>query len=97
MRTLTENDYKVLSKVFDTKNDKGFSRVSASTIEDIKSRLELSDSKVRSAIRTLCEYGFVETGVKKGKKITYYITNEGLKELESLTRKTINIIKGDVE
>lgn len=97
MRDLTENDYKVLTKVFDKSADKGFSRATGSTIEEIKTRIEfLSDSKIRSAIKALIEYEYVGKGVKKGKKDSFYITALGLADLQNLNKKTVNIIKGDV-
>jgi DNA-binding transcriptional regulator GbsR (MarR family) len=96
MRDLTENDYKVLTKVFDKTNDKGFSRATGSTIEDIKEKIDfLSESKIRSAIKALIEYEYVSKGVKKGKKDTFYITALGLTDLKNLNKKSINIIKGD--
>jgi len=97
MRDLTENDYKILGKVFDKTKDKGFSRATGSTIEEIKARIDfLSESKIRSAIRALIEYEYIGKGVKKGKKDTFYITALGLTELKNLNKKSINIIKGDV-
>jgi DNA-binding transcriptional regulator GbsR (MarR family) len=93
MRVLTENDYRVLSKVFDSKNDKGFSRALGSTIEEIKNRLDLSDSKVRSAVKELIEYGYIDKGIKKGQKDTFYITALGLEDLKNISQKSINIIK----
>jgi len=93
MRMLTENDYRVLSKVFDNKINKGFSRALGSTVEDIKNKLDLSDSKVRSAIRVLVEYGYIDKGIKKGKKDTFYITALGLEDLKDISQQSINIVR----
>lgn len=91
MRTLTENDYRVLYRVFDKETQKGFSRANGSTIEEIKSKIDLSESKIRDALKTLEEYGYVNLGIKKVRKNTYYITALGMDDLKNLRDQSIKI------
>lgn len=93
MRMLTENDYRILSRVFDNKSKKGFSRATGSTIEDVKAKIELSESKIRDALKTLIEYGYVEKGIKKVRKDTFFITELGLNDLRKINEMSVNIIR----
>lgn len=95
MRLLTENDYRVLSRVFDMKNDRGFSKATGTTIEELKGKLDLSESKIRDALKSLIEYDYVSFGIKKVRKNTYYVTALGLDDLKKINEKSVNIIKKD--
>lgn len=98
MRTLTENDYRILARVFDNKTQRGFSKATGSTIEDIKLKLDLSESKIRDALKTLIEYGYVSKGIKKVRKDTFYITALGLNDLHSISENSIHIYnKGEID
>jgi hypothetical protein len=101
LRLLTEKDYIVLSKVFDSKTEKGFSRATASTIEDIENRIgennKMSQSKIRDALRTLVEYEYIDKGIKKVRKDTFFVTAKGINDLTQINVRTVNITKGSVE
>lgn len=95
MRLLTENDYKVMSKVLDRSGESGISKTTGTTVNIVAGKSNLSISKVRDALNTLIEYGFIDMGISKGREKTYFITPEGMLELKSITQKSISI-KGDV-
>jgi DNA-binding PadR family transcriptional regulator len=101
MRLLTEKDYIVLAKIFDSKNDKGFSKATGSTIHDIKLRTDetntkISESKIRDALSSLLEYGYVEYGIKKIRQNTYFITAQGMDNLRKINIKSVKIVKEGV-
>jgi len=97
MRVLTENDYKVMSRILNRKDDKGLSKTTGVTRSELKELTDLSYTKVGDALNLLIEYDFVSIGISKGRQKTYYLSINGLNELKSLTQKVINIKKGDVE
>lgn len=96
MKVLTENDYKVLSRIFDVKQNIGLSKVKGVTRKNLTEKTGLSYTKVRTAISLLMEYGFVDIGIAKGKEMTYYITEKGILELKSITSTSVNIEGGKV-
>lgn len=95
MRLLTENDYKVMSKVLDRSGESGISKTTGTTVNIVAGKSSLSVTKVRDALNTLIEYGFIDMGISKGREKTYFITPNGMVELKSITQKSISI-KGDV-
>lgn len=95
MRVLTENDYKVMSKVLDRSGETGISKTTGTTVSILAEKSNLSTTKVRDALNTLIEYGYIELGISKGRERTYFLTPNGMIELKSITQKSINI-KGDV-
>lgn len=97
MRVLTENDYKVMTRIVNVKEDKGLAKNTGVTRSYLKDLTNLSYTKVGDALNLLIEYEFVSIGISKGRQKTYYLTINGLNELKSLTQKVINIKKGDVE
>jgi DNA-binding transcriptional regulator GbsR (MarR family) len=97
MRILTENDYKVLGKILNRKEDKGLAKNSGVTRNELKTWTGLSYTKVGDALKILIEYEFVAMGIAKGREKTYYLTSNGLLELKTLTQKVINIKKESVE
>lgn len=96
MRILTENDYKVMSKILDKDGKTGLSKTTGTTVNIVAGKSNLSVTKVRDALNTLIEYGFVELGIAKGRERTYFLTPSGILELKSIVQKSISI-KGDVE
>ena len=96
MKILTENDYKVLSRIFDIKENKGISKINGITRNELVKKTNLSYTKIRIAINSLIEYGFVEIGIAKGREKTFYITEEGLLELKNITMPSINLEGGKV-
>lgn len=92
LKDLTESDIKIMSNSFDPINNIGLSKAKAITIEEVyektKDKLGLSESKVRYTLNMLVKYGYMDFGIKKGKKKTYYITPEGcefIKEIKNMT------------
>lgn len=96
LRDITENDIKIMQNMFDKNTNKGLSKAKGITIEEIKSKIDdLSESKIRDTIRVLSAYNYVDNGVKKGKKKTYHVTNEGLNYIRSIKELVINLIEED--
>lgn len=97
MRVLTENDYKVLGKILNRDNDRGLSKTSGVTRNELKEWTGLSYTKVGDALKVLMEYEFVVMGIAKGREKTYYLTPNGLTELKEITQKIINVKKEKLE
>jgi DNA-binding transcriptional regulator GbsR (MarR family) len=93
MRILTEYDYRVLGKILNPEKDKGLSKTSGVTRNELKERTNLSYTKVGDALKILMEYEFVAMGMAKGREKTYYLTPNGLTELKEITQKIINVKK----
>lgn len=96
MKVLTENDYKVLSRMFDVKQNIGLSKIKGITRKSLTEKTGLSYTKVRMAVSLLMEYGFVDMGIAKGKEMTFYITEKGLLELKNITLTSVKIEGGSV-
>jgi predicted transcriptional regulator len=94
MRTLTEKDYKVMTRIMNPKDKTGLSKLNGVTRKYLTEATKLSYSKVRLAIESLKEHGFIEEGIAKGRESTYYLTEKGMLELKSLAQSSI-IIKGE--
>lgn len=93
---LTENDIKVMSFIGDKVNGVGFSKAKGTTIDAIKEKavnLSISESKVRNALTKLISKGYVDLGIKKGKKNTYHITTDGLNFVSEIKQTVINLNK----
>ena len=94
LRDITENDIRIMRNMYDMKTSKGLSKAKAMTIDEIKEKTtELSESKIRDTIRLLLTYNYVDYGVKRGKKKTYHITNDGLNYVKSIKELVINLIE----
>lgn len=78
---LTWNDYKVLTLIRDRK---AVSVVRAVSIYLLADATKLSKSKVRDAIYKFKELGYVEEGVRQYRMKSYYITEQGIEELEKI-------------
>lgn len=96
MRILTEKDYKVMTKILNRKENKGLSKQTGLTRKELQEATSLSYSKVRDALKSLIEYGFVDVGIAKGKERTYYLTMNGINELKDLSKSVINIREGNI-
>lgn len=94
MRVLTQNDYKVFSKVFASGAN---SKITGITVAELKESTELSSTKVRVAIKSLIDYGFVNIGISKGREKTYYITSSGANELKTISKPVIQSKKESVD
>lgn len=81
----TENDYRILKNIGD-KNDnkKGFTKLNATTINEIVDKTELSYNKVRGTLMRFLNDGMVDYGVQKGRTKTYHLTIKGLTVLSSI-------------
>lgn len=83
--TFTENDYKILKSIIDRNNEKkGLCKGSGTTIKELVDKTNLSDKKVRIAIKKFLEVGFISEGAAIVKAKTYILTPEGFEELNSL-------------
>lgn len=92
MKLLTENDYKILTKVFNSKSTQGMSKISGVTVKYLSECTNLSLTKIRNALTLLIDYEFIDYGISKGRERTYYLTPKGFEEIRSLTKSTINVI-----
>ncbi|WP_278453613.1 winged helix-turn-helix domain-containing protein [Thomasclavelia spiroformis] len=91
MRVLTENDYKVMSKILNSKEKTGLSKTTGVTRQYLTEQTNLSYSKVGQALNALIEYGFVDLGIAKSRSKTYFLTTEGMLELKEITQNVIKI------
>lgn len=91
--SLTINDIKVMSLMFDIKTGIGLSKAKGMTVEEIVEKTSeiMSESKVRNAINKLLQCGFVDLGIKNGKKKTYHITSFGFEYIVSIKETVIEI------
>ncbi|MEX0084144.1 hypothetical protein AB2T90_17095 [Clostridium butyricum] len=90
-RVLTEKDYRVMSKLLDRKNNKGLSKLTGLTRKELEVSCNVSYTKVKDALNSLIEYGFVDFGIAKGREKTYYLTQDGLNELREITKNVVKI------
>lgn len=95
MKILTENDYKIMSRVMNTKDKTGLSKLNGVTRKYLMESTNLSYTKVREGVNALMEHGFLDIGISKGRERTYYLTEKGLLELKTIVESSININKGD--
>lgn len=88
LRELTQNDIKIMVYCYDKKTGVGLSKANGITVEEVYNRskeaLSLSESKIRSALNTLVEYGYMDNGLKNGRKKSYCITDEGYAYIKSI-------------
>lgn len=91
MRVLTEKDYKVMSKILNSKEKIGMSKVTGVTRNQLRELTSLSYTKVGDALKALIEYGFVELGIAKGREKTYYLTSKGMEELRNIAMCSVKI------
>lgn len=91
MRILTEKDYRVMSKLLNRKENKGLSKTTGLTRKELEVLCNVSYSKIRDALETLMEYGYVNLGIAKGREKTYYLTAEGLTELKNVAKSVVDI------
>lgn len=81
----TENDYRVLKNISDKEDkEKGFSKLNATSRQEIVAKTGLSYKKVSDAIASFLEEGLIDYGIARGKTKTYHLTIKGLEELNSL-------------
>ncbi|GCD12585.1 hypothetical protein [Clostridium tagluense] len=81
----TENDYKILKSVIDRNDEKkGLCKINGTSINEIKLKTQLSDKKIRLAIKRFTEVGFISEGASIVRTKTYMLTEEGFTELNSL-------------
>lgn len=99
LRELTQNDIKIMANCYNEETGQGLSKIKGITVDEvyikIKDTLELSESKVRHALTTLVDYGYMDYGVKRGKKKTYHITENGCDYIASIKEKVCNIRSGE--
>lgn len=94
MKNITQNDIKIMRYMYDIKTGRGLSQSKAMAIDEISSQIDfVSESKVRNTIRLLLDLGFVDYGIKNGKKNTYLVKPEGLNYIESIKKTVINLVE----
>lgn len=81
---------RVLSSVYDKETRAGLSKTKALRIKDISEKVSCSEITVRKMIAILLKHGLVDKGIKKGKFLTYHITNKGLEYARSITECVID-------
>jgi len=92
IQNITQNDIKIMSFMYDRKTGRGLSKSKAMTIDEISANIDfVSESKIRTTIRLLLQLGFIDYGIKNGKKNTYHIKPEGLSYIESIKKVVINL------
>lgn len=90
---LNENDLKVMSCMFDTSTQQGLSKTKGVTLEDIKGKLEsFSEASIRHSIKKLLATECIGNGIKKGRRKTYHITQEGLDYVATIKKPVVQII-----
>lgn len=89
---LTMSDYKVLTNIIDKSNViQGSNKLKATTVQMLMDRTQLSYSTIRLSIIKLKKLNLIADGVKNGKIKTYYITEQGLLEIESV-KKVVKLV-----
>lgn len=89
MKTLNNNSIKVLIKIRDKENNLGLCQGRGMTKDDIVKRSELSVSTVNRAIKLLMEKGYINEAIKNINKKAYYISEDGIKMLKLINKKSI--------
>jgi DNA-binding transcriptional regulator GbsR (MarR family) len=92
--------------MFDKESGTGLSKAKGITIDEIKPKIDelceklnidtISTSKIRDAVCKLTECGYVDLGIKRGKKKTYHVTAEGFNYIREI-KKNVIVIKKDKE
>ena len=89
MKTLNNNSIKILIKIRDKENNLGLCQGRGMTKDDIVKRSELSVSTVNRAIKLLMEKGYINEAIKNINKKAYYISEDGIKMLKLINKKSI--------
>jgi predicted transcriptional regulator len=66
---------------------------SGTTIKEIVSKTQLSDKKVRQALKEFLEVGFIVEGASIIKAKTFILTTAGFEELNSLRKNIFGEVK----
>lgn len=91
MKLLTQNDYRVLREVL---RYGSLSKNKAISIKQMQPLVNLSYTKVNTAFKGLVEHGFVDMGIPNGRERTFYITENGINELNNLSIPVVDIKRG---
>lgn len=86
MIILNTNDFIILSLIRDKKNNLGMCKARGITIKTLIENSKLSESTVRRSLKKLLEKGFVDYGLKQINKDSFYVTEEGIKEIQSIRK-----------
>lgn len=79
---MTFNDYRILAAILsDDDKDKGIIAIKGTTKTEIKTKTELSSSKINNTLSSLVKDELVSNGLKQNNCNTYIITKKGLEEL----------------
>lgn len=81
---ITKVDLIILKDLIKKKKNNFLNSLSIYELEILKVSKQ---NTIYKRIKYLEEIGFVEKGLKNGKKITYYITDLGFVEMEKLNKK----------
>ena len=86
-REYNSNDYKILHNFKRRSKESkgaGVTALKGLTLKEIAIQTELSEIKVRKTIANFLVDKFIKDGIKKVRAKTYYISEDGIKELERL-------------
>ena len=89
MYIYTKNDYKVLTNIIDEDMNKGTNKLNGVTIKHICEKTNLSDKKVRIAIKHFLEDKMVQNGLSDGRSQTFYLTDTGIQEIININNSII--------
>jgi hypothetical protein len=90
----TENDYRILKAIIDRNNEKkGLCKANGTTIKELVAKTQLSDKKVRLAIKSFLDCGYITEGASIVKAKTFILTPLGFEELNSLRKNIFGEVK----
>lgn len=84
MRILNSNVFIVLTNIRDKDNDTGLHPARGTIKERIIEKSGLSSATVNRALKLLIEEGFIDEGIKKVNKKSYYVTPNGIIKLKEM-------------
>ena len=79
----SRNDYKILIYLY---NSECFTEINALPIKNIQNNLDLSQNKIRNALKSFKNVGFVNEGATIQRAKTYYVTKMGIKKIEDIIK-----------
>lgn len=88
IRTLNDlKIFKAFRGIDINKPKKGISSLDGVTIKEIRDYTKLSEKKIRDIIKLGIENGLIKEGLMNVRTKTYYLTEEGLKEVFEINHK----------
>lgn len=86
---IAEDDLKVI-KCFGSIAGMGRSKTTGITLYDIqdKAEIKMTHSKIHRSLIKLLKANLIDYGLKKGKRLSYYITMDGIKYIQDIQIET---------